>query len=202
MLDAARLARGRVLLEARRPGEALPDLDAFLAVRPDHADAFVLRARARAAVGRGREAVSDYDHALGLADNPDWFVERARAARQWIDADAALGGLDAGIARLGPLVTLTMAAIDCELQLERYDAALRRLDRLSGTAGRHPQWMLQRGTSLVAAGRTVEARAAFGGARAAIDALPAARRHTPQMAALSARAAAALAALDASGTPP
>jgi tetratricopeptide (TPR) repeat protein len=201
-LDAARLARARVLVEARRPAEAIADLDAFLAAHPDHADALVVRARARAAVGRGREATSDYDRALRLADNPDWFIERARAVRHWIGAAAALEGLDEGIARLGPLVTLTIEAIDCELPLQRYDAALRRLDRLTAAAGPHPQWMLQRGTILLAAGRTAEARAAFGATRAVIEALPPARRHTPQMAALSARAAAALAAIDTPGTTP
>jgi tetratricopeptide (TPR) repeat protein len=199
-LDAARLARGRVLLEARRPAEAIRDLDTFLAVHPDHADALVIRARARAGVGRRREATSDYDRALRIADNPDWFIERARTVRLWIGPAAALEGLDDGVARLGPLVTLTIEAIDCELQLQRHDAALHRLDRLTAAAGPHPQWMVQRGTILLAAGRPSEARAAFGAARAAIDALPPARRHTPQMAALSARAAAALAALDTSGT--
>jgi tetratricopeptide (TPR) repeat protein len=201
-LDAARLARARVLVEARRPAEAITDLDAFLATHPNHADALVVRARARAAVGRGREATSDYDRALGVADNPDWFIERARTVRLWIGPAAALDGLDDGIARLGPLVTLTLEAIDCELQLHRHDAALRRLDRLTAAAGPHPQWMVQRGTILLAAGRPSEGRAAFGAARAAIDALPPARRHTPQIAALSARATAALAALDTSGTTP
>ena len=76
---------------------------------------------------------------------------------------AALG-LDDGMARLGPLVTLTIEAIDCERQLQRYDAALRRLDRLTAAAGPHPQWTLQRGMILLAAGRSAEARAAFGAA--------------------------------------
>jgi tetratricopeptide (TPR) repeat protein len=201
-LDAARLARGRMLLEARRPAEALADLDAFLAAHPEHADALVIRARARVAVGRGREATSDYDRALRIADNPDWFVERARVVRRWIGAAAALDGLDEGIARLGPLVTLTIEAIDCELHLRRYDTALLRFDRLTAAAGPHPQWMLQRGTILLAARRPAEARAAFAAAQAAIDALPPARRHTPQMTALGARAAAAITALDTPGNTP
>ena len=160
-LDAAHLARGRLLMEANRAAEALPDLDRFLARRPDHADALVVRARARAAVGDAPHARADYDRALSLAPNPDWFIERARLVRPSAGPAAAIDGLDEGLARLGPLLTLTLEAIDCELSLGHHDAALARLDRLVAASGPHPQWTLHRGDILLAAGRQKDARDAF-----------------------------------------
>jgi predicted Zn-dependent protease len=196
-LDAAHLARGRLLLEAHRAAEALPDLDRFLAGRPDHADGLVVRARARATVGDAAQAREDYDRALGLAANPDWFIERARLVRSSIGAAAAIEGLDEGVARLGPILTLTLEAIDYELSRGHHDAALARLDRLIAASGAHPQWTLQRGDILIAAGRVGDARSAVSTALAEIEALPAVRQHTRQNEALRARAMTALVHLDA-----
>jgi len=194
-LAVVHLARGRLLVEARRPGEALPDLNRFLLIEPLHADALVIRARALAAVGQGDAARDDYDRALQLAANPDWFIERARVVRATAGAAAAVAGLDQGIARLGPIVTLTLEAIDDELSLGRYDTALARLERLVSAAGPHPHWLVKRGEILRAAGRLDDARAAFTAALAAIDALPSPRQRTPQAQALRARAVTALDAL-------
>jgi predicted Zn-dependent protease len=195
-LDAAHLARGRLLMEANRAAEALPDLDRFLARRPDHADALVVRARARAAAGDAPHARADYDRALRLAANPDWFIERARLVRSSAGPAAALEGLDEGFTRLGPLLTLTLEAIDCDLLLGHHDAALARLARLVAASGPHPQWTLHRGDILLGAGRKRDARRAFSTALEQIDALPPARRRTRQNEALRARAMTALVHLD------
>jgi tetratricopeptide (TPR) repeat protein len=195
-LDAVRLARGRLLLEARRPSEALPDLDHFLTAHADHSEALVVRARARASTGDAPGARDDYDRALRLAPNPDWFIERARLVRESAGPNAAIEGLDEGLARLGPIVTLTLEAIECELALGRHDAALAHLDRLISVSGPHPQWTVQRGDILAAAGRPGDARQAFSAALSAIDALPPSRQRTRQIQALRARCTAALSALD------
>jgi len=195
-LDAARLARGRLLLEAGRPGDSLPDLDRFLAAQPNHAEALVVRARARSATADPSHARIDYDRALGLSPNPDWYIERARLVRVSAGPAAALDGLDEGMARLGPVVTLTLEAIECELSLADYDAPLLRLDRLTAASGAHPHWTLRRGDILLAAGRAPDARAAFITAIAALDALPPERQHTRQNEALRAHAASALADLE------
>lgn len=195
-LDAVHLARGRLLMESHRAAEALPDLDRFLARRPDHPDARVVRARARAAMGDAPLAREDYDRALSLAANPDWFVERARLVRSSAGAAAAIVGLDEALARLGPILTLTLEVIDCELSVGHHDAALARLDRLVAASGAHPQWSLHRGDILLAAGRQKEAHDAFRTALDDIDALPPARRRTRQNEALRARARSALVHLD------
>jgi tetratricopeptide (TPR) repeat protein len=194
-LAVVHLARGRLLVEAGRPGDALPDLNRFLLIEPLHADGLMVRARALAAVGRGDAARDDYDRALQLADNPDWFIERARVVRATAGASAALAGLDQGIARLGPIVTLTLEAIGDELSLGRYDAALARLERFVSASGPHPRWLVERGEILRAAGRLDDARAAFTASLAAMDALPPPRQRTAQAQALRVRAVTALDAL-------
>ena len=120
--------------------------------------------------------------------------------RQSAGPAAALNGLDDGLARLGPIVTLTLEAIDCELSLGHHGRALVRLDRLVAASGTHPQWMLQRGNILMAAGRPGEARAAYAEALAGIDNLPPARQHTRQIEALRTRASSALTVLDTTHT--
>jgi predicted Zn-dependent protease len=195
-LEAVHLARGRLLVEAHRAAQALPDLDRFLTTQPDHADALVIRARGRMAMADTVRAREDYDRALRLAANPDWFIERARLVRASAGAAAAIDGLDEGIARLGPILTLTLEAIDCEMALGRHDAALARLALLVATAGIHPQWTVERGDILLAAGRPQDARRAFRAALDEVDALPPPRRHTRQNEALRARATSALLHLD------
>jgi predicted negative regulator of RcsB-dependent stress response len=109
---------------------------------------------------------------------------------------AAIEGLDEGLARLGPLLTLSLEAIDCDLLLGHHDAALARLDRLVAASGPHPQWTLHRGDILLAAGRQKDAHVAFSTALHEIDALPPPRRRTRQNEALRARATSRLVHLD------
>ena len=103
---------------------------------------------------------------------PDLYIERARIAMT-TGPDAALHGLDDGIRRLGPIVTLELEAIDIELRLARYDAALSRLDRVSAQAARKESWLARRGAILEAAGRLDDARSAYQAALAAAQSRPA-----------------------------
>ena len=82
--------------------------------------------------------------------------------------EQALRSLDEGLARLGPIVTLELEAIDLELRLNRHDAALARLDGITARAPRKDSWLARRGAILERAGRPDQARAAY---RAALDSL-------------------------------
>ena len=97
-------------------------------------------------------------------------------------------GLDEGINKLGPLVTLELAAIDLELRRDNYDAALARLDVITAQSERKEMWLVRRGEILSAAGRSEEAREAFNAALTAIDSLPPARRQSKAITALQLRA--------------
>ena len=61
--------------------------------------------------------------------------------------------------RLGGAVTLELAALELEQRLGHFDAALARVDRLRGRAGRPEGWTARRGDVLELAGHVGDARA-------------------------------------------
>ena len=119
------LARGKLLLEARRPQAAKTALDRFLRQRPGHPEALLTRARALVKLRQPAAAARDFTQVIDrVADPaPDLYLERAQA--QVATGPAALAdavrGLDEGIAHLGPLVTLQQQAGELEARLRRYD---------------------------------------------------------------------------------
>jgi tetratricopeptide (TPR) repeat protein len=128
-LQIVEFVRGKMFFESGRLQRARVTLDRFLGEQPGHVEGLVTRARVLATLGAARNAIKDFDHALAVSPDPELYLERARvAARNANSVDEALNGLDEGIKRLGPLVTLQLAAIDLELRRQNYDAALARLD--------------------------------------------------------------------------
>ncbi|MCP3915615.1 MAG: tetratricopeptide repeat protein [bacterium] len=114
--------------------------DAFVAQRPKDARGRALRARIHAAAGDGAAAELDFDAAIAHATpaDPDLYVQRARvvAGRGGEHRVRALAGLDAGITTLGQAPGLVHLAIELEMQLGRFDAALARHDTLASFARR------------------------------------------------------------------
>ena len=124
---------------------------------------------------------------------PELYLERAQVLgedKRYVHE--ALRGLDEGIKRLGPLVTLELAAIEIELRRKNYDAALTRLDLIAAQSERKEMWLVRRGEILKAAGRNEEAHVAFNAALVAIESLPSARRQSRAITALELRARSAL----------
>lgn len=185
------LARGKMLFESRRLRQAKFVLDRFLREEPNHFDGLLTRARVLARLGARAEATAEFTKAIQLAPipEPELYLERARvSAANERHFREALSGLDEGIKRLGPLVTLELAAIDLELGRKDYDAALTRLDLITAQAPRKELWLVRRGEILIDAGRIEEARAAFDAALLAIESLPAERRQNRAAIALELRA--------------
>jgi tetratricopeptide (TPR) repeat protein len=143
-----------------------------------HAEALVIRARARAALGRPREAVADFSTALEVRSLPELYIERAGTAAAAAGPGSAIAGLDEGIARLGPIPSLELAAITYELKLRRFDAALDRLDGISARSVRQESWLARRGEILELAKRTDAARAAYDAALTRALSLPPAKQKT------------------------
>lgn len=132
--------------------------------------------------GRSLDAAGAFRTALGHAPEPDPAHYRECAAA-YVAAgpehrETALGILDEGISRLGPLPVLQETAVDIELQAGRTDAAVKRLDALVAQGQGKERWLRRKGEVLLHAARTVEARRAFEAALSAIEALPPARRNT------------------------
>lgn len=199
-LDGVDLARGKTLLQAAQFSQAKSALDRFLANHPDHPEALTTRARVLVKLGQNTAAVEDYTRAITQWErlgrpNPEFYFERARtlATEGGAPLDEALRGLDEGIKRLGPLVTLQLEAISLELAHKRYDAALARLETIAAQSLRKERWVARRGEILEQAGRAAEARLAYEQALAAIESIPARHRATEATVKLEARIRAALA---------
>lgn len=177
--------RGRMWLEAGRPDLARTDFDQFLAGQPHYAAALLGRSRALARLGEAPAAAADFAQALEYltAPTPDLYLEYARfLVDQGAEhIDAGLRVIDAGIARLGALVTLIQFAMEVETERDQYGAALARFQELPPALQARPPWLKRRGDLLRAAGRESEAQTVYATALMTLHALPAPRRTVKAM---------------------
>jgi predicted Zn-dependent protease len=170
------LAKSRLALSTGQFEASAAEMDQLLPKHPEYPEGWLLRARARARLGKHLDAASDYTEIVQRVERPepDIFLERATALAATGEtrfADA-LRGLEDGLTKLGPVMTLELAALDLQLKMKRFDDAIRRVDRLTANAPRKESWLTRRGDILARAGRANEARTAFQRALKAIDSLP------------------------------
>ena len=194
-LQIVDLARGKMLFDSGKLQRAKLTLDRFLSRQPAHYEGLITRARVLVKLGARSDAAKDFTQALSLASipEPELYLERANVvAAGEAQLPDALSGLDEGINKLGPLVTLQLVAIDLELRRKNYDGALVRLDQITAQSQRKEAWLVRRGEILKLAGRDAEARAAFNAALTAIESLPPAHRQSRSVSALELRARSAL----------
>jgi tetratricopeptide (TPR) repeat protein len=200
-LTSAGLAK--VHLTAGRPAEACRILDDLLRREPGFGAARLIRARARTGLNDPAGAAADYDTAIAAAPqaDPELYLERAQALNRILPprTEAALRGLEEGIARLGPqVITLQLAALELETQAGHFDAALARIQAVSASAPRKEIWHGRRADLLVRAGRLPEARQAYEEVLASIAKLPPGIRSARATTTLEAHARAALAQVQSS----
>jgi predicted Zn-dependent protease len=175
-LDAVLLCGARVFLDAGQLESARRLLDRHVALHPEDPEPYLLRAQLGLRRGALEEAARDYDHALARLDppEPDPYLARAEVLARLGPAgvERALAGLDAGLARLGPVAALELRAVELERERGRFDDALARLDGIAARSPRQERWLALRGEILLEAGRAAEALEAFGAARIALRSLP------------------------------
>ena len=159
------LARGQMLLAAGRLDEARREVDKFASQKPDVAEGWLTRARVGVKQGRPLDAIADFHRALELPTRPEpeHYLEYAQAltAVNPSRRAEAVDVLDQGLTRLGNLPALGLPAVDLEVQLQRYDAALARLRRLGASSPRPETWLDRQGDVLLLAGRPSEAAQCF-----------------------------------------
>lgn len=176
--DAVAAARAHVFLEAGFPRMARLEYDALLAKRPQAFDILFERGRAHLALGQIDAADADFTRAIAhlASPRPEHVIVHAQA---WIKAGKpadAVRALDGGMARTGPLPALQLTATDLDVELQRYDSALARLDTLLKQTPNNEAWIARRAEILQRAGRTDEARAERARALQQIEARPLQRR--------------------------
>jgi tetratricopeptide (TPR) repeat protein len=177
--------QGRLFFEAGWPWSAKLSLDRFLRHQTNHVEALVLRARTLTKLEDRAAAAADYTRAIQLTteSRPELYLERAQClAGAEGRLDSALKGLEEGIQRLGPLVTLELGAIEIELKQKRFDAALSRVDGMLTKSTRKESLLARKAEIFQQAGRLDDARASYRAALEAIESLPPARRNVPAMA--------------------
>jgi predicted Zn-dependent protease len=199
--DVLGQARAFVYLEAGFPRMAKVELDRVLARRPDLYALVFERGRAWLAIGNAEAAARDFGESIakGPMPTPEQVIMHRDALLGVGKKEEALAALDAGMARLGHVVSLEMPAIDLELELGRPARALERLDALAKTGPPNPVWIARRGEILEKAGRSAEARAEYEKALALIAQKPAERLARP-IEDLKRRLELALASTDKGGT--
>lgn len=187
--------RGQVQLDAGQPQAALGPLNRYLAEQPPDAEAYTVRARVLTKLNRHAPAIEDYTQAIkwSTTPNPELFIERAAAWRTLGKPEEAIRGLDEGIRRLGPIVTLQLPAVDAELALKKTDAALARIDTVMSRLQRKETWLVRRAEILRSANREAEARTNYFAALEAINRLPPSHRGTRMTLELESRIRASLA---------
>ena len=181
------LLRGRAALSAGKADDAKAALDRFIAGQPGNSQALYLRARAFERLGKNDECLNDYRAALAVdaRPEPDVFQEVAVALAFRGHKDEALRVLDAGMVKLGAIPTLGLKAMEMEVSLKRYDAALVRLDAMQKAAPRPEPWMAKRAALLEQAGRPDESRAAWESLVTHLSKLPEAERRSHAMSKLA-----------------
>jgi tetratricopeptide (TPR) repeat protein len=170
--------RASIYLDAGLPREAKLELDRVLARRPEAAGLLYERGRAWLAIGDPEAAARDFGDAIakGPRPTPEQVITHRDALLHLGKKEEALRALDAGMTRVGRVVSLELPAVDLEVELGRFDDALARLDRLAAAGPPNPLWIARRGEVLEKAGRARDARAEYAKALALIDARAAARR--------------------------
>ena len=179
----ANVAAAELLYRQQQFAAALERLDT--ALRIDASDPRALRAKGRTLVALRRlEQAAAVQRRLLAAlpsPEPDDYLELAQslAAGGRPGKLAGLRVLDTGIGRLGSVVSLQGPAIELELGLRRWDAAIRRVDSLAAASPRKDIWLKRRGEILLQAGRRGPARQAFLAALQALDSLGPDMRQAP-----------------------
>lgn len=183
-LDAAeRLAPGKYPVDLARgqawmAGEKLPQarraLDAFIASHPEVAEGFSTRARLMMKAGDPKTAAGDFKQALAktASPEPDLYIGFADALVASKQPEQAVRELDAGLKKLGAIPSLADKALEIELSLGSFDAALTRVADMRGSAPRAEPWMAKRASILAQAGRIDESRTAWLDLRDHLLALP------------------------------
>lgn len=171
------LGRGKLLLGTGAYAEAREELDKFLKAHPDHLDGLVTSARLETKRKRPLEAAADYAKVIRLQRKPEveYIHEYASALEQAGDAHIpeAIAVLDEGLAKLGPVPTLQLRAIELEVARKDFESALKRLDKVSAGSARKESWLERRGDILLKAGKGEQALHDYKAAIALMEALPA-----------------------------
>jgi tetratricopeptide (TPR) repeat protein len=163
--------------------------DEYLEVFPDHAPCLEYRARLLRDMGDQAGSVADFQRVFELLERPNpghyISVSRMLEASGGDGLEQALELLDTGNAKLGITPQLQKHAMQLELQRERPDLAIKRLQTLEPMLGKSPDWKVDMAELRLLTGEKELARQLLQEASGQLDSL----RRTPARIALKERIA-------------
>lgn len=188
------LVRGEAFLVARDFAKAKAALDRQLVTHPETVRAWLLRARTQRELGQQPASFADYREVLKRTSSvePDVVQELADALAAADKKAEAIEALNEGIQKLGRIPSLVIRALDLEIEMKNFDAALRRIEQARADAPRPEPWIARRAIVLAQAGRGEESRAAWKTLIERLDSLPDNERTSRAMSKLRAEASEAL----------
>jgi tetratricopeptide (TPR) repeat protein len=189
------LLRGEAFLVVSDFTKAKEALDRQLVSHPENVRAWLLRARAERKLGQDEASLANYREVLKRtrSPEPDLIQEVADALATRGHQEEAAQVLAMGIEKLGKIPSLELRALDLEIALKDFDAALRRVEEAQKNAPRPEPWMARRAAVLAQAGRIEESRAAWKALADHLSSLPDQERTSTAMTNLAEEARQALA---------
>jgi tetratricopeptide (TPR) repeat protein len=151
--------RGMTLSAGRRDRAADAELTRFLEGGEATAATLAERARVRERLGRDKESIEDFTHALALRPDLEIYLARGALEESLGSSDAASRGYREGLERLGGALNLRLALIRLDTSRRAFDEALALVDEGMAAATVKTDWVLRRADVLEAAGRKAAARA-------------------------------------------
>jgi tetratricopeptide (TPR) repeat protein len=155
--------RGRVLLSAEKPAEALIALNKSMKNQPtkSFAEAYVLRGRAHTKLKGFKAACSDFDKAVELSEElrPGIAVEQVNAHlnNPVSSKSTALSHLDKAIKRIGPSLTLYNVKLQILEQQEMYSEAAEVSGEILKIVTRRETWLITRARYYIKADKAEKA---------------------------------------------
>ncbi|MBK8148011.1 MAG: tetratricopeptide repeat protein [Acidobacteria bacterium] len=132
-LGVVDLRRGKLLFDMGKFRRSKKFLERFNGAEPQMFEGVLALGRTLAKLGDAAGAARWFKKAIEVSpsDSAEIYVERAEVLANSGSFVEALDGLDEGIAKLGSLVTLETPAIDLEVRLNRFENAIKRIDRIA-----------------------------------------------------------------------
>lgn len=154
---ALSLIEAQSLLALNRPQESLTTISTF----PNSVPVLTLRARAFHASGESSAAVAQCRAVLTIEPDPDIAFLAADILAGSGDIDAAIHLLDDFFPSQSRPYSIELRALDYEISLKSWDAALARISHKIHSSPRPEPWMSRRAEILTMATRNAEAKTAW-----------------------------------------
>ena len=190
-VDGVLLARGRAYMDAGRLDDARAQLDRLVHKSPRLAAAHLAVARLCELTSQSLAAADAYGSAIELSDapRPEIYLARARcytAAGSQFHPNA-IASLNEGVKRIGPVISLQLAAVELESRAGLTTAAAARLEKIAASAARPETYLVDLSELYAKAGDASAAASAAARAKVAIASLPLRLRQTSATLALLTR---------------